>query len=74
MSQLPFSAVLPAAGSSSRMEGKLKQLLPLLTESGELPAVRVTARNLLDSGPQDYRDLAQAADTLHGATGHLLQR
>ncbi len=47
MKKFPFSAVLLAAGSSSRMQGELKQLLPLPSAHGEEPAVRITARALL---------------------------
>ena len=51
MSPAPFSAVLLAAGSSSRMEGGFKQLLPLPTANGLEPAVRVTARAILAANP-----------------------
>lgn len=50
MSALPFSAVLLAAGTSSRMQGRCKQLLPLPTAKNEEPAVRVVARSLLAAG------------------------
>ncbi len=50
MSRTPFSAVLLAAGASTRMQGGFKQLLPLPTEYGEEPVVRVTARTLLAAG------------------------
>jgi molybdenum cofactor cytidylyltransferase len=53
MSKLPFSAVLLAAGSSSRMEGDFKQLLPLPTPDGEQQVVRITASNLLAAGPAE---------------------
>jgi molybdenum cofactor cytidylyltransferase len=53
MNKLPFSAVLLAAGSSSRMQGNLKQLLPLPTQAGEEPAVRITARALLAAQPEE---------------------
>jgi len=53
MSKLPFSAVLLAAGSSSRMEGHFKQLLPLPTADGEQPVVRITVRNLLAAEPEE---------------------
>ena len=53
MSTVPFSAVLLAAGSSSRMEGEFKQLLPIPTANGTEPAVRVTARALLAAGPAE---------------------
>jgi molybdenum cofactor cytidylyltransferase len=51
--KLPFCAVLLAAGSSSRMQGELKQLLPLPSAAGEEPAVRVTARALLAAEPEE---------------------
>jgi molybdenum cofactor cytidylyltransferase len=51
MSDLPFSVVLLAAGSSSRMQGQLKQLLPLPTRTGAEPVVRVTARAILAAAP-----------------------
>jgi molybdenum cofactor cytidylyltransferase len=51
--QAPFSAILLAAGSSSRMQGQLKQLLPLPTANGEEPAVRVSATALLRSGAEE---------------------
>jgi molybdenum cofactor cytidylyltransferase len=38
MTKFPFSAVLLAAGSSSRMQGKLKQLLPLRVPQHALPS------------------------------------
>lgn len=44
-----FSAVLLAAGTSSRMQERHKLLLPL----GNEPAVRRTARALLAAGPQE---------------------
>jgi molybdenum cofactor cytidylyltransferase len=62
MSKFPFSAVLLAAGSSTRMEGELKQLLPLPVPSWlnsssataeEEPAVRITARALLAAEPEE---------------------
>jgi molybdenum cofactor cytidylyltransferase len=53
MSPVPFSAVLLAAGSSSRMEGGFKQLLPLPTTNGLEPAVRVTARAILAAEPAE---------------------
>jgi molybdenum cofactor cytidylyltransferase len=53
MTELPFSAVLLAAGSSSRMAGELKQLLPLPVEGGTEPAVRITARALLAARPAE---------------------
>jgi molybdenum cofactor cytidylyltransferase len=53
MSKVPFSAVLLAAGSSSRMEGEFKQLLPIPTANGTEPVVRVTARALLAAGPAE---------------------
>jgi molybdenum cofactor cytidylyltransferase len=53
MSTVPFSAVLLAAGSSSRMEGEFKQLLPVPTANGTEPVVRVTARALLAAGPAE---------------------
>jgi molybdenum cofactor cytidylyltransferase len=53
MKQFPFSAVLLAAGSSSRMQGELKQLLPLPSPEGEAPAVRITARALLAAQPEE---------------------
>jgi molybdenum cofactor cytidylyltransferase len=51
MSLVPFSAVLLAAGSSSRMEGGFKQLLPLPTTNGLEPAIRITARAILAAEP-----------------------
>jgi molybdenum cofactor cytidylyltransferase len=53
MSTIPFSAILLAAGSSSRMEGEFKQLLPVPTANGTEPVVRVTARALLAAGPAE---------------------
>jgi molybdenum cofactor cytidylyltransferase len=53
MSALPFSVVLLAAGSSSRMEGEFKQLLPVPTANGTEPVVRVTARAILAAGPAE---------------------
>ncbi len=53
MSQYPFSAVLLAAGSSSRMQGRCKQLLPIPAAQGDIPAVRATAQALLASGAQE---------------------
>lgn len=49
----PFSAVLLAAGSSARMQGEFKQLLPLPTADGERPVVRVTAEALLAARPEE---------------------
>ncbi len=53
MSQALFSAILLAAGSSSRMEGSFKQLLPLPTVDGLEPVVRVTARAILAAEPAE---------------------
>jgi molybdenum cofactor cytidylyltransferase len=53
MKKFPFSAVLLAAGSSSRMQGELKQLLPLPSAQGEEAAVRITARALLAAEPEE---------------------
>jgi molybdenum cofactor cytidylyltransferase len=53
MRQLPFSEVLLAAGSSSRMQGELEQLLPPPSPEGEGPAVRITARALLAAQPEE---------------------
>jgi molybdenum cofactor cytidylyltransferase len=53
MSSLPFSAVLLAAGSSSRMQGEFKQMLPLPGTASSEPAVRMTARALLAANPQE---------------------
>ena len=53
MSPVPFSAILLAAGSSSRMEGGFKQLLPLPTTNGLEPAVRITARAILAAEPAE---------------------
>ncbi len=47
---MPFSAVLLAAGASSRMQGDFKQLLPLPTADGDEPVVRITARALVAAG------------------------
>jgi molybdenum cofactor cytidylyltransferase len=44
-----FSAVVLAAGLSSRMEGPHKMMLPV----GEEPAIRRTVRAVLDSGVQE---------------------
>lgn len=49
----PFSVVLLAAGSSSRMRGELKQLLPLPTAFGEEPLVRITTRAILAARPAE---------------------
>lgn len=46
---LRFSAVLLAAGTSSRMQGRHKLLLPIGTE----PAIRRCATALLAAGPQE---------------------
>lgn len=46
---LAFSAVMLAAGTSSRMQGRHKLLLPI---DGE-PAIRRSARALLDAGPEE---------------------
>jgi molybdenum cofactor cytidylyltransferase len=51
MTDLTFSAVLLAAGSSSRMQGGLKQLLPV--PPAGLPMVRATALSLLAAGPAE---------------------
>src|ERR1700761_4260976 len=54
ISKFPFSAVLLAAGTSSRMEGQFKQLLPLPTPTGDAePVVRITARALLAAEPEE---------------------
>jgi molybdenum cofactor cytidylyltransferase len=53
MSDLPFSVVLLAAGSSSRMQGEFKQLLPLPTPRGTEPLVRVTACAILAARPAE---------------------
>lgn len=53
MSPLPFSVVLLAAGSSSRMQGEFKQLLPLPTASGAEPLVRITTRAILAAKPEE---------------------
>jgi molybdenum cofactor cytidylyltransferase len=53
VSDLPFSVVLLAAGSSSRMQGELKQLLPLPTPRGVEPVVRVTAHAILAARPAE---------------------
>lgn len=50
---ISFSAVLLAAGSSSRMQGDFKQLLPLPTETGAEPVVRITARAILAARPAE---------------------
>lgn len=51
--RVPFSAVLLAAGSSTRMDGRFKQLLPVPTREGEQAAVRVSAQALLDAGAEE---------------------
>jgi molybdenum cofactor cytidylyltransferase len=51
MSIVPFSVVLLAAGSSSRMNGEFKQLLLVPTATGPEPVVRVTARAILAAAP-----------------------
>ena len=54
MSRFPFSAVLLAAGTASRMQGQFKQLLPLPTPSGaEEPVARLTANALLAAQPEE---------------------
>jgi molybdenum cofactor cytidylyltransferase len=53
MSAAPFSAVLLAAGASSRMGGAFKQLLPLPLDGGEAPAVRLVAQALLAAGAEE---------------------
>jgi molybdenum cofactor cytidylyltransferase len=50
---ITFSAVLLAAGSSSRMQGEFKQLLPVPTPEGIQPLVRVTAQAILASKPAE---------------------
>ncbi len=50
---MDFSAVLLAAGTSSRMNGAFKQLLPLPTVDGEEAVVRITARALLAANPRE---------------------
>lgn len=52
-SAVTFSAILLAAGSSSRMQGAFKQLLPVPTPEGTLPLVRVTAQAILASNPAE---------------------
>lgn len=47
MSALRFSAVVLAAGSSTRMQGRHKLLLPL----GDEPVIRRTVREVLAAGP-----------------------
>jgi molybdenum cofactor cytidylyltransferase len=47
MSTLRFSAVVLAAGSSTRMQGRHKLLLPL----GDEPVIRRTVREVLAAGP-----------------------
>jgi len=72
MSRVPFSVVLLAAGSSSRMEGEFKQLLPIPTANGTEPVVRVTARAILAAGPTEVvavtgyrgREVLEALDDL----------
>ena len=49
MTELRFSAVVLAAGLSSRMEGPNKLLLPV----GDEPAIRRSVRAVLDSGVQE---------------------
>ena len=49
MTQLAFSAVVLAAGNSTRMAGRHKLLLPL----GEEPVIRRTVREVLGSGPEE---------------------
>ncbi|HEX7914572.1 nucleotidyltransferase family protein [Rudaea sp.] len=53
MNALPFSAILLAAGNSSRMHGQFKQLLLLPTAHGDEPAVRIAAQTLLGSEPEE---------------------
>lgn len=53
MSAAPFSAVLLAAGASSRMGGEFKQLLPLPQNGDEVPAARITAQSLLAAGAEE---------------------
>ncbi len=47
--EMKFSAVVLAAGISSRMQGKHKLLLPI----GKEPAVRRTVSALLEAGPEE---------------------
>ncbi|SPE27520.1 putative MobA-like protein [Burkholderiales bacterium] len=62
-----FSAIVLAAGTSSRMQGAHKLLLPV----GEEPVIRRTVRAVLDAGPQElvvvtgYREAA-VRDALAG--------
>jgi molybdenum cofactor cytidylyltransferase len=49
MSAVRFSAVVLAAGTSSRMEGRNKMLLPL----GDEPLIRRTVRAVLDARPEE---------------------
>jgi len=53
MTDLRFSVVLLAAGCASRMQGELKQLLPLPTPRGPEPVVRVTAQAVLAARPAE---------------------
>ena len=46
---MKWSAVVLAAGNSSRMEGRHKMLLPV----GEQPVIRHTVQRLLAAGPQE---------------------
>src|ERR1700722_7035099 len=50
---MSFLVVLLAAGSSSRMQGDFKQLLPLPTPQGKQPVVRVTTRAILAAQPTE---------------------
>ena len=50
---MSFSVVLLAAGSSSRMKGDFKQLLPLPTPQGRQPVIRVTTRAILAAQPAE---------------------
>jgi molybdenum cofactor cytidylyltransferase len=44
-----WSAVVLAAGASSRMEGRHKMLLPI----GDKPVIRYTVEQILEAGPQE---------------------
>ncbi len=52
---MKWSAVVLAAGTSSRMQGQHKLLLPLVAngEPGEVPAIRHTVLRLLEASPQE---------------------
>lgn len=68
MGTVRFSAVVLAAGSSTRMQGRHKLLLPL----GDEPVIRRTVREVLASGPVETIVVTgHGADEISGALAGL---